>query len=105
MTINVGLGTGGKGERVAHLMAIANYQKELLLGGKSNLVDDAKLYNTFKELAKQMDYKNADQFVNAPMAKGPDGQPKYPSPPPQTDPKVMRIQMQAQLDEKADQRK
>ena len=47
MTINVGLGTGGKGERVAHLMALASFQKELLLGGKTNLVDDVKLFNTF----------------------------------------------------------
>ncbi len=105
MTINVGLGTGGKGERVAHLMALANFQKELLLGGKANLVDDAKLFNTFKELAKLMDYKNPDQFINDPMSKNPDGSPKYPPPPPQPDPKVMQLQMQAQLDEKADQRK
>ncbi len=105
MTINVGLGTGGKGERVAHLMGLANFQKELLLGGKSNLVDDAKLYNTFKELAKLMDYKNADQFVNDPMAKNPDGSPKFPPPQPQPDPKIMQLQIQAQLDEKADQRK
>lgn len=105
MTINVGLGTGGKGERVAHLMALANFQKELLLGGKTNLVDDSKLFNTFKELAKLMDYKNPDQFINDPAEKGPDGQPKYPPPQPQPDPKVLQIQMQAQLAEQADKRK
>jgi hypothetical protein len=106
MTINVGLGTGGKGERVAHLMALANFQKELLLGGKTNLVDDAKLYNTFKQLSRLMDYKNADQFINDPMAKDPKtGQLLHPPPPPQPDPKLQQIQLQAQLQEKADQNK
>lgn len=106
MTINVGLGTGGKAERVAHLMALASQQKELLLGGKTNLVDDQKIYNTFKQLAKLMDYKNPDQFINDPSAKNPQtGQPLYPPPQPPVDPKILQIQTQAQLDEKADQRK
>lgn len=106
MTINVGLGTGGKAERVAHLMALASQQKELLLGGKTNLVDDQKIYNTFKQLAKLMDYKNPDQFINDPSAKDPKtGQPLYPPPQPPPDPKLVQIQTQAQLDEKADQRK
>src|ERR1700722_13535000 len=38
MTINVGLGTGGKAQQFAQTMAIANVQKEMLAGGKSNLV-------------------------------------------------------------------
>ena len=105
MTINVGLGTGGKGERVAHLMALANFQKELLLGGKSNLVDDAKLFNTFKELARLMDYRNPDQFINDPMAVNEDGSPKYPPPQPQPDPKIMQLQMQAELNKQSDERK
>lgn len=105
MTINVGLGTGGKGERVAHLMALANYQKELLLGGKTNLVDDVKLFNTFKELARLMDYRNPDQFINDPMAVNEDGSPKYPAPQPQPDPKIMQLQMQAELNKQSDERK
>lgn len=117
MTINVGLGTGGKAERVAHLMALANFQKELLLGGKSNLVDDQALYNTFKQLAKLMDYKNPDQFINDPGAKDPKtGQPLHPPPQPQPDPAVQvaqikaqsdqqSMQIQVQLDTQADQRK
>jgi hypothetical protein len=105
MTINVGLGTGGKGERVAHLMALANYQKELLLGGKTNLVDDVKLFNTFKELARLMDYRSPDQFINDPMAVNEDGSPKYPPPQPQPDPKIMQLQMQAELNKQSDERK
>jgi hypothetical protein len=46
MTIHVGLGTGGKAQQFAQVMALANFQKELLLGGKANLVDDKALYNT-----------------------------------------------------------
>jgi hypothetical protein len=98
MTINVGLGTGGKAERVAHLMALANFQKELLLGGKAHLVDDQALYNTFKQLAKLMDYKNPDQFINDPSAKDPKtGQPLHPAQPPPPDPAMVKVQADAQM--------
>jgi hypothetical protein len=40
MTINVGLGSGGKAQQFAQTMAIANVQKEMVAGGKANLVDD-----------------------------------------------------------------
>ncbi len=95
MTINVGLGTGGKAERVAHLMALMNVQKELILGGKNHLVDDTNLFNSFKELAKLMDYKNPDQFVNDPMAKDPQtGQPMHPPAEPAPDPDMVKAQAQ-----------
>src|SRR5579864_4128410 len=62
MTINVGLGTGGKAQQFAQTMAIANVQKELLAGGKVNLVGDLQLYNTASELTRIMGHKNANQF-------------------------------------------
>lgn len=106
MTINVGLGSGGKSQQFAQMMALVNVQKELILGGKTNLVGDQELYNSASELSKIMGHKNADKFFNDPSAKDPQtGQPLHPPPPPPVDPKVMQIQMQAQLDEKADQRK
>jgi hypothetical protein len=40
MTINVGLGTGGKTEQLAHLMSLINLQKQALAAGKANLVSD-----------------------------------------------------------------
>ena len=40
MTINVGLGSGGKAQQFAQTMAIANVQKEMIAGGKANLVGD-----------------------------------------------------------------
>jgi hypothetical protein len=101
MTINVGLGTGGKAERFAHLMAIVNLQKEAVGAGKVNLVDDAKLYNSVSQLTRLLDYKNADLFFNNPSTVNPDGTPKFPlpaPPPPGPDPAVLRVQAQAQSD-------
>jgi hypothetical protein len=117
MTIHVGLGTGGKAEQFAQTMALANVQKELVMAGKTNLVDDAKLFNTASELAKIMGHKNPDKFFNDPSAVDQQtGQPKYPPPPApvpeavqvaqvkaQTDQQNMAVQ--AQLDERADNRK
>ena len=38
LTINVGLGTGGRSERLAHVMAVVGLQKEALAGGMTALV-------------------------------------------------------------------
>ena len=106
MTINVGLGSGGKAQQFAQLMALAGIREKLIAGGKSNLVDDSGIYNLAAEITKTMGHKNPDKFFNDPTEKDPQtGQLLHPPPPPPVDPKVMQIQMQAQLDEKADQRK
>lgn len=113
MTINVGLGNGGKAQQFAQVMALANVQKEMLAGGKSNLVDDQSLFNTASELTKIMGYKNPDKFFNDPSAKNPQtGQLLHPPPPPQPSPEEIKgkVQMaiadkQAQLEAAADQRK
>jgi hypothetical protein len=100
MTINVGLGTGGKAQQFAQTMALANVQKELLAGGKLNLVGDRELYNTAAELTKIMGHKNPDKFFNDPEAKDPQtGQLLHPPVPAPPDPKVMAIQAQAQNDQ------
>lgn len=100
MTINVGLGTGGKAQQFAQTMALANVQKEMLAGGKANIVDDKKLYNTAEELTKIMGHKNPDKFFNDPTAKDPQtGQLLHPPAPTPPDPKVMAIQAQAQNDQ------
>lgn len=116
MTIQVGLGNGGRAEQFAQAMAIGNYQKELLLGGKSNIVDDQKLFNNAAHLAKIAGIKNPNQFFNDPSEKDQMGQPKYPPPEPPVDPAVQVAQLkaqsdqqklgvQAQLDQQADERK
>jgi hypothetical protein len=71
MTINVGLGAGGKAQQFAQVMAIANMQKEMITGGKANLVGDAQLYNTAAELTRIMGHKNPDRFFNDPSAVNP----------------------------------
>ncbi len=102
MTINVGLGTGGKAQQFAQAMAIGNFQKELLMGGKANLVDDKALYNTGAELIKIMGHKNPDKFLNDPSAKDPQtGQLLHPPLPPPPDPKVQAAQVKAQTDQQA----
>jgi hypothetical protein len=66
LTINVGLGTGGKSERLAHVMAVINLQKEALAGGLTNLVSVQNLYNSAAEVVKLVDLKNVDQFFTDP---------------------------------------
>ncbi len=90
LTINVGLGTGGKSERLAHVMAVINLQKEALAGGLTNLVSVQNLYNSAAEVVKLVDLKTVDQFFTDPKTQAP--------PQPQPDPKLMQIQTQAQLD-------
>jgi hypothetical protein len=103
MTINVGLGAGGKAQQFAQTMAIANVQKEMLAAGKVNLVGDLQLYNTAAELTRIMGHKNPDRFFNDPAAIHPQtGQllhppPAPPSPPP--DPKLLAVQAKAQTDQ------
>jgi hypothetical protein len=100
MTINVGLGNGGKAQQFAQTMAIANVQKEMLAGGKANLVGDKELYNTASELVRIMGHKNPDKFFNDPAAKDPQtGQLLHPPVQPPPDPKVLAIQAQAQNDQ------
>lgn len=98
MTINVGLGTGGKAQQFAQTMAIGNVQKEMLAGGKVNLVGDKELYNTAAELTKIMGHKSPDKFFNDPDAKDPKtGQLLHPPPPPQPSPEQVKTQGQLQI--------
>ena len=97
MTINVGLGSGGRAQQFAQLMALAGIQEKLLAGGKANLVDDTNLFNTASEIAKVMGHKNADRFFNDPQATDPKtGQLLHPPLPPPPDPKLAIEQFKAQ---------
>jgi hypothetical protein len=102
MTVNVGLGAGGKAQQFAQTMAIANVQKEMLAGGKTNLVGDQQLYNTAAELTRIMGHKSPDQFFKDPSAVNPlTGQLLNPPAMPPPDPKVQAIQAKAQIDQAA----
>jgi hypothetical protein len=103
MTINVGLGSGGKAQQFAQVMALANIQEKLIAGGKANLVGDPQLYNTAAEITRIMGHKNPDKFFNDPTAINPQtGQllhPPAPPPSPPPDPKLLQIQAKAQTDQ------
>ena len=105
MTIHVGLGSGGKAQQFAQLMALAGVQEKLIAGGKTNLVGDRELYNTASELSRIMGYRNPDQFFCDPSAIDPrTGQllhppPAPPNPPP--DPKLLQLQARIQADQAA----
>ena len=105
MTINVGLGSGGKAQQFAQLMALANIQKELVGGRQDQLVGDRELYNTATELTRIMGHKNPDRFFNDPTARDPhSGQLRHPpsappSPPP--DPRLLALQARAQAEQAA----
>jgi len=97
MTINVGLGTGGKAQQFAQQMALLNIQKELVLGGKAHLVGDTELFNNVADIAKIMGHKNPDKYINDPSAKDPKtGQPLHPPQPPPPDPAIVKAQMDQQ---------
>lgn len=99
MTINVGLGTGGKAQQFAQVTALANVQKELISCGKANMVGDRELYNTAVELTRIMGHKNPSRFFNDPTAVNPQtGQLLYPPPAPPSpapDPRVLALQTKA----------
>jgi len=125
MTPNVGLGSGSREQEAGLLMSLLNIQKEIVMSGPSQqLVTPRNLYNTIEKYIERIGLKNAEPFITDPDAPemGPDGkpvidpatgQPKPKQPPqPQPDPEMIKAQtavqmaqMQAQMDEKADQRK
>ena len=104
MSINVGLGTGGKTEQLGHLMSLIGLQKEALAAGKTNLVSDDNLYNAAKEFTKLVGLKNVDRYFTDPKT--------LPAPQPGPDPLMLQLQMknaietsQAQADIATQQKK
>jgi hypothetical protein len=90
MTINVGLGTGGKSERLGRLMAMINLQKEALAGGLANLVTPQNLYNSARELVKLIDLKTVEPYFNDPSQ----APPAQPAP----DPKLIELRLNAEIE-------
>ncbi len=63
MTVNVGLGTGSRGEQLAHLQLIIAAQKEAIAVG---MVSPRNLYESAKELSRLAGHKDADRFFMSP---------------------------------------
>jgi hypothetical protein len=90
MTINVGLGTGSKAERLAHVMAVINLQKEALAGGLTNLISAQNLYNAAREVVKLVDLKDPDLFFTDPKTQ--------PPPAPRPDPHMLEVETKTKLE-------
>jgi hypothetical protein len=83
MTVNVGLGTGSKAERLSQLQMLVNAQKEAVQIG---LVSKENFYNSAKAMTTLMDLKDPDMFFvspNAPPSQDPAAQPLPPPPNPE----------------------
>ena len=98
LTINVGLGSGGKSERLAHVMAVVALQKEALAGGMTSLVTPKNLYNSATEVIKLVDLKDVDRFFTDPSAPDDPHNPKIAPPPQQPDPKLVELQLKAGIE-------
>ena len=90
LTINVGLGSGGKQQQLAGMMALIGLQKEALANGLTNMVGLDNLYNSAKEVTKLLGHKSVDQFFKDPATQ--------PPPEEKPDPKVLELQAKAEIE-------
>ncbi len=101
MTVNVGLGTGTRSERLAHVMAVIELQKQALAGGLTNLVNAQNLYASAKEVTKLVGLVNVDAYFTDPKTVPPpapaQGQPGAPPPP---DHKLAEVQARLAFEER-----
>lgn len=102
MTVKVGLGSGSKQERAANMTMFVSMQKEAMMG-RLPIVTPKNIYNTMKEFGKIIDLKDISPYWTDPDS--PEGLKISQQEAQKPDPDVMKLQLQAQLDEKADQRK
>ena len=90
MTVNVGLGSGGKSEKLQAIMVIAGMQEKALANGLTNLVSHQNLYNTAKHLVKYTDNAAVEEFFTDPST-----QPDWQPPP---DPKMQELQAKNEIE-------
>jgi len=97
LTISVGLGTGGRSERLAHVTAVVGLQKEALAGGMTALVTPRNLYNSAKEVVKLVDLKDVDRFFTDPAAPDDPQNPRI-APPAKPDPLLIELKLKAEIE-------
>lgn len=91
LTINVGLGTGGKEQQLAQLqLLIAAQEKALAVG----LVSKMNLYNSAKELTKLIGRKDHESFFTAPQDEQSAAAPIEMPP----DPKLVELEKKAEIE-------
>jgi len=96
MTVDVGLGTGGRPEQMAMMNAIAGLQEKALMGGLTNLVTVQNCYETAKAITRLAGHKDVDKFFTDPSTQPPPTQ----HPDPKVQLEQMKIQAQSQLADK-----
>lgn len=90
LTINVGLGVGGRQQRLASLTLLAGLQEKAMASGLTNLVNADHLYSTAKEIIKTLELKNVDAYFSDPKTRPP-VQPK-------PDPKLIELQAKNEIE-------
>jgi hypothetical protein len=92
MTINVGLGTGGKEQQLAFLQLLIGAQEKALAAG---MVSKGNLYNSAKELVKLIGRKDPESFFTAPQEQ--EAQQPIPMPEP---PEIQKAKIDSELRQK-----
>lgn len=72
MSVNVGLGTGDKSQKIAYLMQILGVQREAIMQPTLGLVKPKNIYNTLEELTKAIDLSSVEPYFMDP--EGPEAQ-------------------------------
>jgi hypothetical protein len=99
VSVNVGLGTGNRGQMLGHLNAILGVQVQAIQqqgGVDGPLVTLGNVYNTLAKIVENAGLKPADAFFTRPNE-----QPPAPPPmamPPMPDPQLVMLQQQAKID-------
>lgn len=88
VTVNVGLGTGDKGQQLVHLQTIAAIQKELKMAGIP-WVTDENLYNMARKISEASGFQNEGMFFTPPA--------NVPPSEPAPDPEMMKLQAESQI--------
>jgi hypothetical protein len=97
LTVTVGLGQGGKTERLQQMQMLIAMQKEALVNGLNMLVTPKQLYNAAREVTKLLEH-DVEQFFTDPGDEG------FPEPPPSPEMikaqvEQQKMQMQAQIEQ------
>ncbi len=97
MTVEVGIGSGGKQEKLQMLQLIGGLQNQALVGGLTNLVSPHNLYELAKAVTAVAGFKETSRFFTDPKGQ--------PAPAPKMDPKVQIEQMKAATQARLQQQK
>jgi len=97
MTVNVGLGHGGKAEQMQQLLVLINAQREAA-AGQLGLVNPINFYNSARDLVRLLDKKDVDRYFVQPQPNA-----QMPAPPDPNQGKLQIEQAKMQAKQQSDQ--